>query len=355
LGRFSNRAYTGHNNVGERDYVVVELSEIVRVKELHKSRILSKPNVVGVGTGYKSRGGRAIGELCVVALVRQKIPRAGLPENDLVPAEVGGIPTDVVQVGHIKALVSRTDRWRPALGGVSIGHHLVTAGTLGSVARDASSGERLILSNNHVLANNNQAQIGDAILQPGRVDGGQLNVDTFGTLLRFEPIRFNESQATCDLALAFAQLGNMAARSMGSKHRVKAFYSDPEATNLVDAALARPANETELLDEIYEIGAVSGTLPTELGMNVRKSGRTTGLTSGRIVVLNVTVDVDYGDGSARFEDQILTTPMSQPGDSGSLLVAGEALKAVGLLFAGSDQATLYNPIKHVQDALGITL
>jgi hypothetical protein len=334
---------------------VVEHNEIVRVKEAYKDKILSKPNVVGVGTGYKTRGGRAVGELCVVALVRQKIPRAGLPEEALVPAEVGGIPTDVVQVGHIKALAARTDRWRPALGGVSIGHYLVTAGTLGSVVRDATTGERLILSNNHVLANNNQAQIGDAILQPGRADGGQLNVDTFATLLRFEPIRFNESPATCDLALAFAQLGNSLAKVLGSKHRVKAFYSDPGASNQVDAALARPTDETDVLDEILDLGAVSGTLPVELGMSVRKSGRTTGLTSGRIVVLNVTVDVDYGDGSARFEDQIVTTPMSQPGDSGSLLVAGEALKAVALLFAGSDQATLYNPITHVQTALGIML
>ncbi len=348
-------AYTVHSGSAERNGAVVEHSEIVKVKELHKASILAKPNVIGVGTGYKRRGGRAAGKLCVVALVRQKIPRAGLSENDLVPAEVGGVPTDVVQVGHIKAQPSRTDRWRPALGGVSIGHHMITAGTLGSVVRDAISGERLILSNNHVLANNNQAQVGDAILQPGRADGGQLNADTFGTLLRFEPIRFNQSQATCDLALAFAQMGNVAARLVGSKHRVKAFYSDPEATNMVDAAVARPSDETQVLDEILELGAVNGTLPATLGMNVRKSGRTTGLTNGKVMILNVTVDVDYGDASARFEDQIVTSPMSQPGDSGSLLVAGEALKAVGLLFAGSDQATIYNPISHVQNALSITV
>jgi len=334
--------------------VVVEHSKVVEAKELYKETILSKPNVIGVGTGYKNRGGRAVGDLCVVALVRQKIPRAGLPEDALVPAEVGGVPTDVVQVGHIKALAARTDRWRPALGGVSIGHHLVTAGTLGTMVRDATSGERLILSNNHVLANNNQAQIGDAILQPGSADGGQLNRDTFASLLRFEPIRFNESDATCDLALSFAKFGNALATLMRSKHRVKAYYSDPQASNTVDAALARPYDEVELLDEILEIGAVNGSLPAELGMAVRKSGRTTGLTSGRIVVMDVTVDVDYGNANARFEDQFVTTPMSQPGDSGSLLVAGEALKAVGLLFAGSDQATLYNRIEQVQSALEIT-
>jgi hypothetical protein len=232
---------------------------------------------------------------------------------------------------------------------------MVTAGTLGCVVRDASSGERLILSNNHVLANNNEAQIGDAILQPGRADGGQLNADTFASLLRFEPIRFTESPATCNLAVAFAALGNLVATTLGSKHRVRAFYSDPGASNLVDAALARPYDETQVLDEILEIGAVNGVLPAELGMNVRKSGRTTGVTHGRVIVLNATIDVDYGDRNARFEDQIVTTPLSQPGDSGSLLIAGEALKAVGLLFAGSDQATLFNPIGHVQRALDINL
>jgi hypothetical protein len=47
--------------------------------------------------------------------------------------------------------------------------------------------------------------------------------------------------------------------------------------------------------------------------------------------------------------------MSQPGDSGSLLVAGEALLAVGLLFAGSDQATIYNPIDAVLSCLDVEL
>ena len=63
-------------------------------------------------------------------------------------------------------------------------------------------------------------------------------------------------------------------------------------------------------------------------------------------MLNATVNVSYGVGQvARFENQIVTTAMSQGGDSGSLLVAGDALHAVGLLFAGSEQATIHNPIQ----------
>jgi hypothetical protein len=73
-------------------------------------------------------------------------------------------------------------------------------------------------------------------------------------------------------------------------------------------------------------------------------------------VIETTVTVNYGENrTARFEGQFVTTPMSQGGDSGSLLVDGESLRAVGLLFAGSAQATIYNPIQDVLEALQIDL
>lgn len=329
-------------------------AEVMRVKEKHKKKLLTKSNVIGVGTGYKSRNGRR-GELCVVALVSQKVPRAGLDEEDLVPREIDGVSTDVLQVGNIRVHPARTDRWRPALGGVSIGHVDVTAGTIGVVVRDRASGKRLILSNNHVLANSNKAEIGDSILQPGRADGGTIADDVFATLLRACPIAFTSGPPTCRWASAYAAFGNAVARLTGSKHRVEAAWSDPQAVNRVDAAVAQPLHDQDVLDEIYEIGAIKGTMSAELGMNVRKSGRTTGLTTGQIIVLDATIKVQYGAQTAQFEDQIVSTAMSQPGDSGSLLVAGEALLAVGLLFAGSDQATIYNPIDAVLDCLDVEL
>ncbi len=332
-----------------------ERRQVVEVIERHKEAILAKPNVLGVGTGFKTRNGKQLGDLCVIAMVSQKIPRAGLDPSALVPVEVEGISTDVIQVGFLRALQERTDRWRPALGGVSLGHYKITAGTLGAVVRDRTTDRRLILSNNHVLANNNQGGQGDPILQPGAVDGGREETDIFATLERFYPIRFNEGPVDCSTAEAYAKFGNMMAKLLGSKHRVQAYWSDPQATNQVDAAIAKPLNDMEVLDEILEIGAIGGVLPAMLGMRVRKSGRTTGLTTGQIMVLNATVTIDYGDRRARFENQIVTTAMSQPGDSGSLLVAGESLQAVGLLFAGSDQVTLHNPIQSVLDCLDVTL
>jgi hypothetical protein len=333
-----------------------EHEEVKQVKELHKEAILAKPNVVGVGTGYKIRGKRTTDELCVVAMVRQKIPKAGLAPEALVPPGIDGVPTDVMQVGDLSALQTPTDRWRPAPGGVSLGHYQVTAGTFGTVVRDRSSGDRLILSNNHVLANSNDASVGDPILQPGAVDGGHVANDTLAYLERFCPIEFITSPPVCPVVIGMTRVANALARLLGSRHRFRAYQTEPTAINLVDAAVARPLDDAEILDEILQIGLVDGMTPAMLGMSVRKSGRTTGFTSGVITVLNSTVDVSYGPGrTARFENQIITSAMSQGGDSGSLLVAGDSLQAVGLLFAGSDQVTIHNPIELVLDCLDVVI
>lgn len=326
------------------------------VKEKHKFQLMERANVVGVGVGYKDISGKRTDELSVVVLVRQKLPVVALPASSVIPKEIDGVRTDVVQVGELRAQQARTDRWRPAPPGVSIGHYLITAGTFGAVVRDRATNERLILSNNHVLANSNDATVGDAILQPGTADGGTPANDTIATLARFCPIEFNTGPGTCSLASAYASLGNFLAGLAGSSHRVEVVKINQAATNLVDAALARPLDDSQIVDEILEIGTVSGTASAYLGMPVRKSGRTTEFTTGEITVVNSTVTVSYGIGrTATFENQIVTTAMSQGGDSGSLLVSGNELQAVGLLFAGSDQSTIHSPIQAVLDCLEIVI
>lgn len=330
--------------------------ELLRAKELSKAMLLSKPNVVGVGVGYQYKKGVQTSDLGIIVLVRRKLPTTALTSQELIPQQVNRIDVDVIEVGEIRALQSRTDRWRPAPGGVSLGHYRITAGTFGAVVKDKASGERLILSNNHVLANSNDAVVGDPILQPGPIDGGSTPNDTIATLLRFCPIEFSTEPGICNLANAYAGIGNAIAGVIGSKHRVSTFQSNPQAVNTVDAAVARPTKDSDILDEILEIGVVEGTTEAVLGMSVRKSGRTTGFTTGQITIINATVDVSYGSGRvARFENQLVSGPMSQGGDSGSLLVAGDALKAVGLLFAGSNQTTIFNPIQAVLDCLEIVI
>jgi hypothetical protein len=331
-------------------------AEIRQVKERYKEKILEKPHVVGVGIGYKVAGRRETDRLSIVALVRQKLPVAALPASAVLPQEVNGVPVDVIQIGQPRAQQTRRERWRPAPGGVSIGHYQITAGTFGCVVIDRSSGTRLILSNNHVLANSNDASIGDAILQPGPYDGGNQSTDTIARLERFCPILFTTTPGNCGVANAVAGVANAMASLVGSSHRLEVVQHRPQAVNQVDAAVARPLDDGSILNEVLDIGAVTGTVTAELGMAVRKSGRTTDFTTGTISVIDATVNVTYGAGRvATFENQLVAGPMSQGGDSGSLVVAGDTLRAVGLLFAGSDQSTIFSPIQFVLDCLEVDM
>jgi len=327
------------------------------VKKQYQRTLLGKPNVVGVGVGYKFVGGEKTDTPCVIVFVRQKVAPESLSADEMVPAQIEGVSTDVIESGPIYAQQSNTAKFRPAPGGVSIGHYQITAGTLGVVVRDKNTGERLILSNNHVLANANDATPGDPIIQPGAADGGTVSGDQIGTLLRFQPITYDQSSQApgCNVATTYAALGNFIAQALGSEHRVAA-YRPQQAANLVDAALARPLNGSDVLDEIMEVGAISGAVEALPGMPVRKSGRTTALTTGEIMAIDATVTVGYGAGrTAVFEQQLVAGAMSQPGDSGSLVVEAGTQRAVGLLFAGSDTTTIFSPIEFVEDLLGITV
>src|SRR5688572_27363628 len=93
--------------------------------------LLGRQNVTATGVGYKMTGGRRTKSLSIVCSVVRKFPASALAAGDVVPATVQGVPTDVVETGRIRALQAPTGRFRPAPGGVSIGHREITAGTLG--------------------------------------------------------------------------------------------------------------------------------------------------------------------------------------------------------------------------------
>lgn len=358
--------------------------DVFQAQAVHEDDLLSKPNVVGVAVGNKNQ----VGEPAVVVLVEQKVPVAALSVSEMVPKEVSGVKTDVVEVGYLRAFDSPRDRYRPAIpSGVSIGHYKITAGTLGTIVTDRQTGEKLILSNNHVLANSNDSLVGDPILQPGPTDGGLNPQDIVARLERFITLRYVDEPDTvptptpspggggtpttgsCDILSSVVHVVNALASISGSEKRVAATSaaaaSQPQTagvgivaqvlTNEVDCALAKPVNPDIFPGAILGIGIVSGTKQAVLGMKVRKSGRTTGYTEGTINLLNATVNVAYGSRTARFTGQIITSPMSQGGDSGSLIVDGTENKAVGLLFAGSNLSTIFNPIDRVLDALKINL
>jgi len=300
----------------------IQLAQVQEIKEAREEELLPKANVIGVGIGYKEKGGKETSELCVKVFVVKKIKKEGLAPEDLVPKTYEKIKTDVHEVGYIEALTF-DNRIRPAKPGYSIGHYKITAGTFGCLVRDICPPCRIyILSNNHVLANSNAASIGDPILQPGPFDGGSYPADMIARLSRFSPIHF------------------------GSLLHY----------NLVDAALALPRDQRNVIASVVNLGIPKGTVEATLGMDVVKSGRTTQTTAGRVTGIDVTLAVGYGtSGVAYFRNQILTTNMSKGGDSGSLLLSRAERKATGLLFAGSDKVTVYNNITNVLMALGVEI
>ena len=334
------------------------MKHIREVLKKRSSELRAKPHVVATGIGYKVTHGRRTSTLAIVCSVDKKVPAYALTEDDLVPEMLDEMVTDVVEVGRIRAFAavpkeSTTDRIRPAPGGVSIGHIAITAGTLGCLVR--KGGQNFILSNAHVLANSGDAQLGDPILQPGPYDGGILGRDTIAALEDFVPINFEnpEPPSDCPFASMVNWVLNLGCRLIGSKTRYRAVRPQA-AENLVDAALARPLMSLDVVDSVLGIGSISGIAPGSVGMAVRKSGRTTGVTSGTILQTDVTAQVDYGGGrTALFVDQLLTGPMSQGGDSGSVVV-DNANRFVGLVFAGSDAVTILNRSEHVLKAFGVT-
>jgi hypothetical protein len=314
--------------------------------EKEQDALFEKQNVIGVGTGYKIKSGEDTGKPCIMVLVSQKLDPALLRAEDMVSEEIEGLKTDVLETGEIFAggefapddkevslkeeigIEVLRHRVRPAMGGFSVGHYRITAGTIGTCVYDRSPFPGIphryyILSNNHVLANSNNARIGDPILQPGPYDGGFIPRDIIARLSRFVPIRF------------------------------KTPTSAP--LNYVDAALAE-GQFYDLNREIYWIGYVKCVnYSPKVGDIVEKTGRTTNFTTGKILAINATVDVNYGGSRvARFTRQIVTTNMSAGGDSGSLVLDDKEC-AVGLLFAGSSRVTIVNNIRYVQSFLGIRL
>ena len=213
------------------------------------------------------------------------------------------------------------------------------------------------MSNNHVLANlsngsDERAKEGDAILQPGMYDGGDLNNSLIGHLQRFIPLYTEVNPPKCRIAKSFEDLFNKFFRAIVPNYRLKVFREN-ENINLMDCAVATPISPDLIDGNIVDVGAVAGIKEPKLGMLVKKSGRSSELTFSVVLATDVTVRVGITSSeNGIFAEQVLAGPMSIPGDSGSLVLT-EDNHALGLLFAGSEQVTMFTPIGRVCEALNI--
>lgn len=292
---------------------------IINICNNEYMELMSMPNVVGIAFSYKFIDGEVTSIECIQVLVDKKLPLSELSIHHIIPHIYKGVKTDVYECGTIEALSNESNQTfncGDSVGALYIG----SSGTAGAVVKSPYNKNYYLLSNNHVIAGANSADIGVPVLHPAPYDGGVYPQDQIASLSKFIPLKFDDN-------------GNF---PMNKVDCAIAKIKDPSFINMSNL----PYGKT------YEF----------IGQEVKKLGRSTGLTTGKVMSIGATVKVNYSsvNKKALFKNQIVTTPMSEKGDSGSLLL-DKYNRGVGLLFSGTKNITLYNKIKDVLSLLNVKL
>ncbi len=288
----------GRLNVSGPEVPEAQLAAIANVQEAALKELQGQSHEV-VGTAVSMYNGKPV----LVALTRSHsrgIPRVSRGA-DVVELVVGDVRAQSYCCG---TSTSRADE--------------CASGTLGAIVTDGI--RSYWLSNWHVFVHP-QGKVGDNVCSPGRYYASCGATPVIGTVSRFTPIRFDGSANTVDCAIARIIPGTNVSRleAAGSNSFVPSGHVVAPSVN----------------------------------MAVKKVGGTTGFTTGTIVAVNATLSVSYrGIGTAKFTGVILTSAMSQEGDSGSLICQRSTNYPVALLFAGSSSVSVGGPIGTVFTAIG---
>ncbi len=297
-------------------------------RELHE-RLGWGSRVYALGFGPKETCGVPTATDAFRLYVTRKHPRAALSATARLPRNICGVPVDVVEdaVPIVHAGGVLTARRRPVEMGDGISHEEVLNGSMGAVVRWEGRPGRYLLSCAHVLAPAGLGNRRDWVYQPEVAEGGRVRNNRIGRLVAWTRIRFGAHENTVDAALAHiepdedAVVNEIGIADVALKARH--YLTQPEA----------------------EQRRVTGP--------VVKRGRTTGITSGRVVDWAWTGRIRVYDSrgrlrSARFRGQLRVKgagdrPFSSPGDSGAVVVERGSSKMVGMVIAGSTTASIVTP------------
>jgi endonuclease G len=300
-------------STAERRDLLAALRQFIRTKG---SDYLQDENVSSIGVGYKVRDGKPTKEISVQFTVKQKAAPDELEAlgTELLPdaITVNGVevPTDVLERDykadfHVVAEAPTTERKTridPIQPGASVGHVLVTAGTIGAIVYDKADGTPYVLSNWHVL-HGSKGALGEVVVQPGPHDDNRIERNRLGTLVR------SHLGVAGDCAIA----------------TIEDRRFDPASI--------------ELGASVEEIGE------PELGDKVVKSGRTTGVTHGIVRRVDTIAKINYGGAVGQqqigcFEigpderNRAVNGQISMGGDSGAAWVFKSANGKPGKVLAG---------------------
>ena len=256
--------------------LVERLEEYVRA---HAEGLMDDPNITSVGVGYKQVGGHPTEVLAIQFTVASKILPQGLtiaPTRPIPPTiKIGGVdvPTDVIERTYAPAYEIRPPKPKDSVRrraqtlqpGMSVGGAETGGGSIGCFVKDRQANRMVLLSNWHVL-HGPKGSLGNDVAQPGKHDDDRVSKNRIGELLRSH----------------LGPAGDCAIASVGGR----TISNKPvNIDHVVINAIGKPA----LKDRVV------------------KSGRTTGVTYGRVSRIAVNTRMNYGGGISfvigGFEDQ----------------------------------------------------
>ncbi|MFI6303156.1 hypothetical protein ACIBCH_14895 [Amycolatopsis thailandensis] len=336
---------------------------------------LGRPGITGVGVGAKIVDGQPNGQVAVTVFVREKLPRAALDAADLVPADVGGVPTDVLvlrdprpavePIGTVYPKDEHTfvdnDRHRPIIGGVVMNGSLMegNVGTLGCLLRAVQDPNQVYaLTCHHVLSQvdpryNDKGQVYDLTVAHGPVVGttvcGQSDLKPQSTCAEGIFGRYAGGAENADWDAAVARLDGGTSYRYDLRRSSVAAGEDPGDDDVAVTGIAPPPTDQQLAARSYF---------------VRKRGARTGFTGGFVIAAHCEIlfpgpPPDGGATRVWARDALVIAPHPNPqvpaeehnhylaeGDSGSVTV-DTSNRVLGLNFgralAGVIKPSLTNP------------
>lgn len=236
----------------------------------HAESLLADPNITSVGVGYKISAGQRTPVLSIQFTVDDKLSPQELVESSSRPIpktiNVGGsdVPTDVIERSYrpsytVKATQEKDNRRARAdtmCPGMSVGGPATAGGTIGVFAKDRETGRRVLLSNWHVLQGA-KGRLGNPVVQPGKHDDNRVDENVIGRVLR-------------------SHLGPAGDCAIASVSGRDASNTPIEIPTVVIDSIGKPA--------LHDV--------------VIKSGRTTGVTYGKVTRVGVNARIHYGPDEA---------------------------------------------------------
>ncbi|WP_221392467.1 S1 family peptidase [Dyadobacter sp. NIV53] len=316
-----------------RNEVVDINKEFNKVRKQAEEELMKLPGVIAVGVGLKEVKGEIQRQPCFKVKVDRKKAKSELGANDIIPDEIYGFKTDVTEIETVQAQGADSSKYRPIISGSQIESSGMAAyGTLGCFAKRNSDNKIVILSNWHVIVDNPDAIDGDRVGQP--THSGCCSCCSTNEIGKVSDGRFKVGNMDAAIALLSGQ--------------------DTDAIP-----------EDRFLNEVIDIGSVSGSaIPLALE-TVFKRGRTTLLTKGQITDDNAVNSTTYNtynnlvitrSGQFEISPSAPFTDFTLKGDSGSVSV-NEHNEVVLLNYSGSDTThkSYGTNIKSIETTLGITI